>query len=388
VRQADRMQVIQPFHVMALLARARELEAAGRSVINKEIGEPDFVTPQPVIDAGIRALQDGYTHYTPAVGLQALRERIAEFYQQRYDVAVEPRRIVITPGASAALQLVLAALVNPGDQVLMADPGYPCNRNFVYLLNGRPVGIPVTAASAYQPTPPQVREYWTSEVAALLVASPSNPTGTLLGENSLREFHAIAAAQGGSLIVDEIYHGLVYGEQATTALGISDDVFVVNSFSKYFGMTGWRLGWLVAPDAYVSGIDKLAQNLFLAAPTIAQHAALRAFDEENINILESRRREFRQRRDYLLPALRELGFDIAVIPEGAFYLYANCSRFTDDSYSFTSRLLEEAGVAITPGIDFGNNQPETHVRFAYTTSLENLQEGVRRLQAFLLHQTN
>jgi len=377
------MQVIQPFHVMALLARARELEAAGRSVIHMEIGEPDFVTPQPVIDAGIRALQDGYTHYTPAVGLQALRERIAEFYQQRYDVAVEPRRIVITPGASAALQLVLAVLVNPGDQVLMADPGYPCNRNFVYLLNGRPVGIPVTAASAYQPTPPQVREYWTSEVAALLVASPSNPTGTLLGENSLREFHAIAAAQGGSLIVDEIYHGLVYGEQATTALGISDDVFVVNSFSKYFGMTGWRLGWLVAPDAYVSDIDKLAQNLFLAAPTIAQHAALRAFDEENINILESRRREFRQRRDYLLPALRELGFDIAVIPEGAFYLYANCSRFTDDSYSFASQLLEEAGVAITPGIDFGNNQPETHVRFAYTTSLENLQEGIRRLQAFL-----
>jgi aspartate/methionine/tyrosine aminotransferase len=383
VKQADRMQVIQPFHVMALLARARELEAAGRSVIHMEIGEPDFVTPQPVIDAGIRALQDGYTHYTPAVGLQALRERIAEFYQQRYDVAVEPRRIVITPGASAALQLVLAALVNPGDRVLMADPGYPCNRNFVYLLNGRPVGIPVTAASAYQPTPPQVREYWTREVAALLVASPSNPTGTLLGENSLREFHAIAAAQGGSLIVDEIYHGLVYGEQATTALGISDDVFVVNSFSKYFGMTGWRLGWLVAPDAYVSGIDKLAQNLFLAAPTIAQHAALRAFDEENINILESRRREFRQRRDYLLPALRELGFDIAVIPEGAFYLYANCSRFTDDSYSFTSRLLEEAGVAITPGIDFGNNQPETHVRFAYTTSLENLQEGIRRLHAYL-----
>ena len=377
------MQVIQPFHVMALLARARELEAAGRSVIHMEIGEPDFVTPQPVIDAGIRALQDGYTHYTPAVGLQALRERIAEFYQQRYDVAVEPRRIVITPGASAALQLVLAVLVNPGDQVLMADPGYPCNRNFVYLLNGRPVGIPVTAASAYQPTPPQVREYWTSEVAALLVASPSNPTGTLLGENSLREFHAVAAAQGGSLIVDEIYHGLVYGEQATTALGISDDVFVVNSFSKYFGMTGWRLGWLVAPDAYVSDIDKLAQNLFLAAPTIAQHAALRAFDEENINILESRRREFRQRRDYLLPALRELGFDIAVIPEGAFYLYANCSRFTDDSYSFASQLLEEAGVAITPGIDFGNNQPETHVRFAYTTSLENLQEGIRRLQAFL-----
>ena len=382
-KRADRMQWIQPFHVMALLARARELEAQGRSIIHMEIGEPDFVTPQPVIDAGIRALQDGYTHYTPAVGLQALRERIAEFYRQRYDVNVEPRRIVITPGASAALQLAMAVLVNPGDQVLMADPGYPCNRNFVYLLNGQPLGIPVTAASAYQPTPQLVREYWTEAVTALLVASPSNPTGTLLGENSLREFHAIAATQGGSLIVDEIYHGLVYDEQATTALAVSDDIFVVNSFSKYFGMTGWRLGWLIAPDEYVADIDKLAQNLFLAAPTIAQHAALKAFDEESINILESRRLEFQQRRDYLLPALRDLGFEIVVIPEGAFYLYANCSRFTDDSYSFASRLLEEAGVAMTPGIDFGINQPETHVRFAYTTSLENLQEGVRRLQEYL-----
>ena len=382
-KRADRMQWIQPFHVMALLARARELEAQGRSIIHMEIGEPDFVTPQPVIDAGIRALQDGYTHYTPAVGLQALRERIAEFYLQRYNVNVEPRRVVITPGASAALQLAMAVLVNPGDQVLMADPGYPCNRNFVYLLNGQPLGIPVTAASAYQPTPQLVREYWTEAVTALLVASPSNPTGTLLGENSLREFHAIAATQGGSLIVDEIYHGLVYDEQATTALAVSDDIFVVNSFSKYFGMTGWRLGWLIAPDEYVADIDKLAQNLFLAAPTIAQHAALKAFDEESINILESRRLEFQQRRDYLLPALRDLGFEIVVIPEGAFYLYANCSRFTDDSYSFASRLLEEAGVAMTPGIDFGINQPETHVRFAYTTSLENLQEGVRRLQAFL-----
>ena len=382
-KRADRMQLIQPFHVMALLARARELEVQGRSIIHMEIGEPDFVTPQPVIDAGIRALQDGYTHYTPAVGLQALRERIAEFYRQRYDVNVEPRRIVITPGASAALQLAMAVLVNPGDRVLMADPGYPCNRNFVYLLNGQPLGIPVTAATAYQPTPQHVREYWTEAVTALLVASPSNPTGTLLGENSLREFHAIAAAQGGSLIVDEIYHGLVYDEQATTALAVSNDIFVVNSFSKYFGMTGWRLGWLIAPDAYVADIDKLAQNLFLAAPTIAQHAALKAFDEESINILESRRREFRQRRDYLLPALRELGFEIAVIPQGAFYLYANCSRFTDDSCSFASRLLEEAGVANTPGIVFGTHQPETHVRFAYTTSLENLQEGVRRLQTYL-----
>ena len=383
MKRAERMGSIQPFHVMALLGRARELEAEGRSIIHMEIGEPDFVTPQPVIDAGIKALQAGYTHYTPAVGLQVLRERIAEFYRVRYGVDIDPQRVIVTPGASAALQLILAAVVNPGEQVLMADPGYPCNRNFVYLLNGQPLGIPVTAASNYQPTPQQVRDDWTEQVAALLVASPSNPTGTLLSEQTLREYHAIAVARGGCLIVDEIYHGLVYGEQASTALAVSDEIFVVNSFSKYFGMTGWRLGWLIAPQAYVADMEKLAQNLFLAAPTIAQHAALKAFDEENINILETRRHEFRQRRDFLLPALRDIGFDIPVIPDGAFYLYANCSRFTDDSFSFSSRLLEEAGVAITPGIDFGINQPETHVRFAYTTSLENLQEGVRRLREFV-----
>jgi aspartate/methionine/tyrosine aminotransferase len=383
MKPAARMQLIQPFHVMALLGRARELEAAGRSIIHMEIGEPDFVTPQPVIDAGIRALQGGHTHYTPAMGLLALRERIAEFYAAQYGVIIEPQRVVITPGASAALQLALAVLVNPGDQVLMADPGYPCNRNFVYMLNGQPLGIPVTAATAYQPAPEQVREYWTDQVTAMLVASPSNPTGTLLSKPVLGEYHAIAEQRDGCLIVDEIYHGLVYGNQATTALAISDEIFLVNSFSKYFGMTGWRLGWLVAPHAYVALIDKLAQNLFLAAPTMAQHAALKAFDEDSISILEARRQEFQRRRDYLLPALRDIGFDIPVTPDGAFYLYANCSRFTADSFSFSSQLLEEAGVAITPGIDFGENQPGTHVRFAYTTSLERLQEGVRRLREFL-----
>ena len=383
MKTADRMSSIQPFHVMALLARARELEAAGRSIIHMEIGEPDFVTPQPVIDAGLAALRQGKTHYTPATGLPALRERIATFYHDRYGVAVEAERIVITPGASAALQLVMAALVNPGDQVLLADPGYPCNRNFVYLVNGEPAGIPVDAATDYQPTAQQVKEHWTEKVAALLVASPSNPTGTLLDTDTLREYFATATENDGSLIVDEIYHGLTYGPPAQTALAISDELFVINSFSKYFGMTGWRLGWLVAPRDVVPEIDKLAQNLFLAAPTLAQHAALKAFDEENIAILESRREEFRLRRDYLLPALREIGFDIPVTPDGAFYLYANCSRFADDSFELAGRLLEEAGVAITPGIDFGINRPEQHVRFAYTTSLENLQEGVRRLAEYL-----
>jgi aspartate/methionine/tyrosine aminotransferase len=377
------MTHIQPFHVMALLGRARELEAGGRSIIHMEIGEPDFVTPQPVIDAGIRALQEGRTHYTPAVGLTALRQRLSGFYRERYGVEIEAERFVITPGASAALQLVLAMLVDPGDRVLMADPGYPCNRNFVHLLNGVPVGLPVDAATNYQPDAASVDAAWTGSVAALLVASPSNPTGTLLSDADIRALFAVTQSHGGRLVVDEIYHGLTYGEAASTALAVSDDIFVINSFSKYFGMTGWRLGWLVAPREAIAGIDKLAQNLYLAAPTLAQYAALSAFDPENIAILEARRLEFSARRDYLLPALRDLGFEIAGTPEGAFYLYADCSRFTDDSYGFSVRLLEEAGVAITPGIDFGEHRPERHVRFAYTTSLENLQEGVRRLEDYL-----
>jgi aspartate/methionine/tyrosine aminotransferase len=382
-RYAARMTRIQPFHVMALLARARELEAGGRSIVHMEIGEPDFVTPQPVIDAGIRALQEGRTHYTPAVGLTELRARVSAFYRARYGIEVAAERVVITPGASAALQLVLALLVDPGNRVLMADPGYPCNRNFVHLLNGVPVGLPVDAATNYQPTAAQVEAAWDGSAAALLLASPSNPTGTLLSDAELRALFAVTRARDGHLVVDEIYHGLTYGMAAPTALAVSEDVFVINSFSKYFGMTGWRLGWLVAPRAAVSELDKLAQNLYLAAPTPAQYAALSAFEAGSIAILEQRRQEFSARRDYLLPALRSLGFDIAGAPEGAFYLYADCSRFTDDSYGFSARLLEEAGVAITPGVDFGEHRPERHVRFAYTTSMENLKEGVRRLKNYL-----
>jgi len=312
-----------------------------------------------------------------------LRERIATYYRERYQVMIEPGRIIITPGASAALQLVMAILVNPGDAVLMADPGYPCNRNFVHLLNGEPRGIPVDAATGYQPTAEQVQTDWDAQVAALMLASPSNPTGTLLREQDIREIYEIVRQQGGHLVVDEIYHGLTYADAAQTALAVSDDIFVINSFSKYFGMTGWRLGWLVTPETSVADLDKLAQNLFLAAPTPSQYAALAAFEPDNMTILESRREEFRTRRDYLLPALRELGFGIPVTPEGAFYLYADCSRFTNDSYRFSQQLLEEAGVAITPGIDFGSYRSGQHVRFAYTTSLEHLEEGVSRLKDFL-----
>ena len=378
--RARRMADIEPFHVMALLARARELEARGMSIIHMEIGEPDFISPGPVIEAGHEALRAGAMHYTPASGLPRLREAISGFYSDRYGVQVDAGRIIVTPGASAALQLVMAVLVDPGRQVLMADPGYPCNRNFVRLVEGIPVGIPVDATSSYQITPAQARDYWTDEVVAMIVASPSNPTGTLLDSGQLAALYTVANEHAGHLIVDEIYHGLTYGVAAHSALEVSSRIFVINSFSKYFGMTGWRLGWVVAPEDFVEDLDKLAQNLFLSAPTLSQHAALAAFHPDTLSILEERRDEFRARRDFLLPALRETGFRIPVTPQGAFYLYADCSRFTGDSYRFALNLLEDAGVAITPGIDFGSNRPESHVRFAYTTSMENLREGVNRLR--------
>ena len=368
---------------MALLARARELEALGRSVVHMEIGEPDFVTPQPIVEAGIRALQQGKTHYTPAVGLTELREAIAAHYRDRFGVSISPRRIVVTPGASGALQLILALLVDPGSQVLMADPGYPCNRNFVLLYEGEPVMVPVNAEHRYQFSASVLQQHWTEKTCCAMVASPSNPTGTVISRESLEAVLQVVRQGNGHLLVDEIYQNLYYQDEPQTALALGDDVFVINSFSKYFGMTGWRLGWLVAPEGAIDHLDTLAQNLFLAAPTPAQHAALAAFQPETRTILEQRREEFRRRRDFLLPALRELGFEISVEPQGAFYLYADCSRFTGDSFTFAHELLEEAGVAITPGIDFGQYKASQHVRFAYTTSMEQLRLGVERIAKFI-----
>jgi aspartate/methionine/tyrosine aminotransferase len=380
---ARRTQYIKPFYVMDLLARARALEAQGRSIVHMEIGEPDFVTPEPIIEAGQAALAAGHTHYTPALGLPELRQAIADWYAKRYGVAVDAGRIIVTPGSSGALQLAMSALVNPGEAVLMADPGYPCNRHFVRLVEGEPLSIPVGPESAYQLDAELVEQAWTSKTKAVMVASPSNPTGTLLSIGELKRIGEVARQKGGALIVDEIDHGLTYEGDAQTALSVCDDAFVINSFSKFFGMTGWRLGWLVAPPAYVDALDRLAQNIFLAAPTLSQHAALAAFAEESLAILEQRRQEFARRRNYLLAALRELGFIFPCEPQGAFYLYADCSALTDDSFRFAEELLEQAGVAITPGLDFGANQPEKHVRFAYTTNLANLQEGVDRIRAFL-----
>ena len=374
---------IEPFRVMDLLARARTLEAQGRSIVHMEIGEPDFPTPDPVILAGVKALAERRTHYTPALGLGELREAIARDYQRREGVLVDPEQIAVTPGASGALQLVLATLLDPGDEVLTADPGYPCNRHFVRVLDGRPRGIPVDAETAWQITEAHLAAHWSSATRAVLVASPGNPTGTLISAAELQALSRYTAERGAALIVDEIYRGLVYEQAPPSAAGLADHVFVLNSFSKYFGMTGWRLGWVVAPASHVRALDKLAQNLFLAAPTPAQHAALAAFSAETLAILETRRETFRQRRDFLVRALRELGFGVPVVPQGAFYVYADCSRYTDDSERFCRELLETAGVAVTPGVDFGEHRARTHVRFAYTTDMARLEEGVTRLAQFL-----
>lgn len=380
---AARASEIRPFHVMELLARARALEAQGHSLIHMEIGEPDFNTPREIVYAGQQALEHGCTFYTPATGLPALRIAISAWYQQTYGLQIAPERIVVTPGASGALLLAVAALVNPGDGVLMPDPTYPCNRHFVRLFDGVARNLPVGPETRYQLTAAMLKAHWSPRTVAALVASPANPTGTLLTDHELRNLITAAQHCGGRLIVDEIYHGLVYGAAPSTALSFSDEVFVVNSFSKYFGMTGWRVGWLVAPAAYLPSLEKLAQNIFLAAATPSQYAALAAFSPATLTTLEERRREFARRRDFLVSALRSLGFAVPVEPEGAFYVYARCDRFTDDSFTFCQRLLHEARVVVTPGIDFGEHEAARHLRFAYTTELERLEEGALRLQRFL-----
>ncbi|MES9855462.1 MAG: pyridoxal phosphate-dependent aminotransferase [Sedimenticola sp.] len=380
---AKRMESIRPFYVMELLARARALESEGRSIIHMEVGEPDFATPQPIVERGKRALDEGKTRYTPATGIPELRQAIADDYRNRYGVDVDPKRVVITPGSSGALQLVMSVLINPGEAVLMADPGYPCNRHFVRLVAGEPIPLPVGVESGYQLSAEIVEKAWREHTRAVMVATPSNPTGTLLTRDELESIHRVVSRRGGVLIVDEIYQGLIYGDGGCTALAVADDLFVINSFSKYYGMTGWRLGWLVAPESHLEAIERLAQNIFLSAPTPAQYAALAAFEGETQSIIEQRRDAFQARRDYLLPALCDLGFNIPDTPGGAFYLYADCSGITDDSYKFAMELLEEEGVAVTPGMDFGDNEPEKHLRFAYTTNIPKLEEGISRLKRFI-----
>ena len=374
-----RSREIAPFHVMSLLARANALEQAGFDVIHLEIGEPDFTTADPIVRAGQAALAAGHTRYTAARGLPALREAIAGFYRDRYRLDIDPERILVTPGGSGALLLASSLLVDPGRHWLLADPGYPCNRHFLRLVEGAAQLVPVGPDSGYQLTPAAVAAHWNADSVGALLASPANPTGTTLARAELAALSQAVRARGGHLVVDEIYHGLTYGLDAPSVLEVDDGAFVLNSFSKYFGMTGWRLGWLVAPPAAVPELEKLAQNLYISAPSMAQHAALACFEPQTIAILEQRRGQFRQRRDYLLPALRELGFRIDVEPQGAFYLYCDVGAFTDDAQAFCAHFLETEHVAFTPGLDFGNHRANQHVRIAYTQDVARLREAVARI---------
>lgn len=368
---------------MDLLAKAQLMQAQGQDIIHMEVGEPDFPTPQPVLDAAKAFLEQGQVRYTPALGLPELRTAIADFYASRFGAKVSPDRIIVTAGASGALLLAVAALTNPGEEWLLTDPGYPCNRQFIQALGGKVSTLKVNAENNYQPDCAMVQRAWTPATKALLVASPSNPTGTIIAPTDLNKLADTVADRKGALVVDEIYQGLVYGSQADTVLARRDDVFVVNSFSKYFGMTGWRLGWLVVPDNYTRHIEKLAQHLFIAASTPAQHAALAAFSPQTLEILEGRRQAFALRREALLTGLKHAGFAIDSEPTGAFYVYANIEKFGKDSMQLAHHLLEHAQVATTPGADFGDFRAKEHLRVAYTTSTERIKEALARIQAAL-----
>jgi len=388
---AKRMAGIKPFHVMSLLGKAKELEQQGRDIIHLEVGEPDFNTPQPIIDAGINLLKQGDVHYTPSLGLMSLRQAIADFYQSSYSLEIPASRVVITPGASGALLLIIGALIDRESAVMLADPGYPCNQNFVRFVDGEIQAIAVDESTSYQLTAELIEQNWQKNTRVVLIASPANPTGTIVPEGEMKKIIQLVKEKQAYLIVDEIYQGLVYDIESSCALTSCSDsidahdehVIIINSFSKYFQMTGWRLGWCIVPEHLIQACEHLAQNLFLAAPTMSQVAALAAFLPETLEILEQRRQIFQQRRDYLYPKLLKLNFKIPVKPQGAFYLYCDCSAHTDDSMSLADEILAATGVAVTPGIDFGTNQPQRYIRFAYTRDIKYLEQAVQRLAAFL-----
>jgi len=385
---ARRTRHINPFRVMDVLERARQLQASGVDVIHLEVGEPDFATAAPLAEAGIAALRRGETAYTPAAGLPALREKIAEFYQDKHALRVDSSRILITPGASGALVLLSNLLLNPGDTVILPDPSYPCNRNYVQLLGAHPRLIPPGRPGMAAPSMMQLETTYDDSVKGLWLASPANPTGAVVHHEELQELSLWAQRRNVHLLMDEIYHGLDYLRPASSAspmgdlpsaLCACDENLVVNSFSKYFGMTGWRVGWLVLPAHLAPAANILAQNLFISASTPAQHAAMRAFDTDVVEILEERRDAFRQRRDFLCKALVDMGFELPWRAEGAFYCYAAIDRFADDCEQFCRWLLEEHGIAATPGTDFGEHEAKRYVRFAFTSSLERLEAAAERL---------
>ncbi|WP_459615256.1 pyridoxal phosphate-dependent aminotransferase [Bordetella sp. 2513F-2] len=382
-RLATRTESFLTFQVVELFKQAQALQAAGRDIISLGIGEPDFTAPPQVLEALERAAQAGLSGYSAPAGLMPLREAIAAFYENEFGARVDPRRVIVTAGASGALSLACTALVNPGAEVLMPDPSYPANSNFVLAAGGTPRLIPSTAAERYQLSAQAVREHWGPATQGVLIASPSNPTGTSIAPAALAELLQAVRERDGFVIMDEIYLGLSYDSAGRSALTLDDDVVVINSFSKYFHMTGWRLGWMIVPEPLSAAVEKMAASLAICAPTLAQHAALACFTPAVLKLYAQRREAFRQRRDYLLPEFERLGIPVPVRPDGAFYIYADLSRLGLDSVAFSQRLLHEAGVAAVPGIDFGPAHGRHTMRFSYATGLDRLEEAVARIAKVL-----
>jgi aspartate/methionine/tyrosine aminotransferase len=391
---SSRAKNIEPFYVMEVAKAASTLGAqvahTDAPMVFLNIGEPDFTAPPLVQEAAERAVRNGHSQYTPALGLPQLRERISAWYSSRFGVQVPASRIVVTAGASAALHLACLALIESGDEILMPDPSYPCNRHFVSAAEGKAVLIPTTAEERFQLSAAKVEAAWGPRTRGVLLASPSNPTGTSIHPDELRRIHQVVQAKGGITLIDEIYLALSHDAQfGQTALALDDQIISINSFSKYFNMTGWRLGWMVVPEVLVPVVERLAQNLFICPSTIAQHAALACFEDASIALYEQRRAEFKARRDYFIPQLNALGLTVPVMPDGAFYAWADCSELCQklgikDSWDFAFEVMHRAHVAVTPGRDFGTAQTAQFVRFSTASSMKQLETAIARLRAMLV----
>jgi len=392
MRLASRLDRIEPFYVMECakaaqqIARSPACDAAqgGEPMIFLNIGEPDFGAAPGVVQAAETCMRSGRTQYTQATGLPELRERIARWYGTRFGLDVAPERIVVTAGASAALQLACLALFEAGDEVLMPDPSYPCNRHFVAAAGATARLLPAAPEARFQLDAAGVRAHWNARTRGVLLASPSNPTGTSIARAEMAAIVDAVRQRGGVALVDEIYLGLSYDEAYShSALEHGEDVISINSFSKYFSMTGWRLGWLVLPPELVAPVERLAQNLYICASTLAQHAALACFDDASIAEYERRRGEFRRRRDAVVPALQAMGLKVPVLPDGAFYAWADCSAFNPSSWDFCLDMMQRAHVALTPGRDFGPHAAERYLRLSFASSMPALQQALQRLARVL-----
>lgn len=376
-RRGDR---IPPFIVMEILEKAIQMGREGKDIIHMEVGEPDFDTPRCVKDAAFRAMLEGETHYTHSLGLHELREAVSRHYLDKYNVQVDPDRVIVTSGSSPAMLLLFSALLDPGDEVILSNPCYACYPNIVEFVDGAAVEVPVFEEDGFQYRPRDIEERLGPRTRAVIINSPSNPTGNLLDPEVIEEIAALSR-RGLYVVSDEIYHGLVYERREHSILEFTDHAFVINGFSKLYAMTGWRLGYLIAPEEFVRPIQKMQQNLFISANAFVQRGGIAALTEAGEDVA-AMVRTYDERRRFLLPRLREVGFGVAVEPHGAFYIMANASRFTADCYSFAFELLEKAGVATAPGIDFGSGG-EGFIRFSYANHIENLAEGMRRLESYL-----